>query len=168
MANPKNLRTIVGMGARPVEMRRRIIQASNFLRSRTSSTDWDYKQVLRECYPGNVVYMDPPYRGVNGGRDNRYLPTINHHEFCEELDGLNQRGVDFIVPYNGRTGNNIYRNPLPFDLGLTHLEIEAGRSTPATLVGCAEVTCEFLYPSPGLAPNPDGATESAETQFMLW
>jgi DNA adenine methylase len=46
-------------GARPEEMRRRIIQASALLAGRNRLTAWDYKRVLAACTSNDFVYMDP-------------------------------------------------------------------------------------------------------------
>lgn len=131
-------------------MRRRIFHASHLLRGRTRLTVWDYTKVLDECTEDDLVYMDPPYQGVCGNRDQRYLPKIDHNEFCDELTKLNDRNIMFIVSYDGRTSTKTYGESLPDSLELTHLEIRAGRSTQATLLGRSDVTYESLYLSPAL------------------
>ena len=78
-------------GARPSEMRRRIIKTSKLLCSRTRLTSWDYRKVLDDCAEDDLVYMDPPYQGVCGKSDQRYLPKIDHNEFCEALSVLNEK-----------------------------------------------------------------------------
>jgi DNA adenine methylase len=155
-------------GARPTEMRRRILHASALLRKRTRLTTWDYKKVLNECTDEDLVYMDPPYQGVCGNRDQRYLPKVDHDRFCDELAKLNARNIMFSVSYDGRTGVKTYGEPLPDSLGLTHLEIRAGRSTQATLLGRNDVTYESLYLSPALIASVqrDGCTY--ERQLSLW
>ena len=50
-----------------------------------------------------------------------------------------------------RVQNRIYGKPLPAKLNLTLVEIEAGRSSQATLLGRSEMTVESLYLSPALA-----------------
>lgn len=140
-------------GARPAEMRRRINCASNLLRSRTRLTSWDYKDVLNDCSENDLVYMDPPYRGVCLNRDRRYLPKIDHDEFYGELSRLNDRNLAFAVSYDGRTGAKTYGGPLPDSLKLTRVEVCAGRSTQSTLLGRSDVTYESLYLSPALASS---------------
>lgn len=140
-------------GARPQEMQRRIVETSRLLSGKTRLTSLDYKSVLSECAEGDLVYMDPPYRGVCGNRDQRYLPKIDHDEFCEELSNLNDRNIMFAVSYDGRTGAKTYGDPLPGFLELTRLEIRAGRSTQATLLGRSEMTYESLYLSSALASS---------------
>ncbi|HHN45930.1 MAG TPA: DNA adenine methylase [Planctomycetes bacterium] len=155
-------------GARPSEMQRRLLGASNLLSGRTKLTAWDYKKVLRACTPQDFVYMDPPYQGVCGQRDQRYLPKFVHDEFCEELDKLNEQGIRFAVSYDGRTGSKTFGVPLPSSLGLTRLEIKAGRSTQATLLGRSHVTYESLYLSPALVEVLPHQGRNTEPQLLLW
>jgi DNA adenine methylase len=95
--------------------------------------------------------MDPPYQGVCGNRDSRYLASVQFCEFVEALEHLNSGGIRFIVSYDGRTGNKVHGRVLPENLNLTHLEFHAGRSTQATLLGRDDDTYESLYLSPALA-----------------
>ena len=155
-------------GARPAEMRRRILGASGLLKSVTRLTSWDYKKVLAQCTPDDLVYMDPPYQGVCGPRDQRYLPKFEHEEFCEELDKLNDRGIMFVVSYDGRTGSKTFGQPLPASLGLKHLEIKAGPSTQATLLGRSAVTYESLYLSPALVKVLPQRGRTTTRQLSLW
>ncbi|MEK6238822.1 MAG: DNA adenine methylase [Planctomycetales bacterium] len=136
-------------GARPPTVRRRVLQASALLRGRTRLTSWDYQRVLAEAGASDLVYLDPPYQGV-GGRDTRYLPKVDHDEFCDELAKLNRRGVMFAVSHDGRTGTKTYGQLLPSSLNLKRLELRAGRSAQATLLGRDDVTFESLYLSPAL------------------
>ncbi|MBI2808351.1 MAG: DNA adenine methylase [Planctomycetes bacterium] len=137
-------------GATPETMRQRITGASQLLRHRTKVTSLDYKDVLLGCTRDDLIYMDPPYQGVCGSRDNRYLPKIDHDGFCETLRGLNKKECLYLVSYDGRTGTKTFGKRLPDHLELVHLEIHAGRSTQATLLGRNDDTYESLYLSPGL------------------
>ena len=137
-------------GALPETMRQRVMGASRLLAGKTKLTSLDYKVVLAKCTQDDLVYMDPPYQGVCGNRDNRYAPKVSHSEFCEELAALNKRGIRFIVSYDGRTGDKVFGPPLPDDLKLTKLEVHAGRSSQATLLGRSEDTFESLYLSASL------------------
>lgn len=155
-------------GARPSEMRRRIEFASELLRNRTELTALDYRDVLAKCTKRDLVYMDPPYQGVCGNRDQRYLPTIVHSDFCEALERLNARGIMFAVSYDGRTGDRVYGEAMPESLRLRHLEICAGRSTQATLLGRDAVTFEGFYLSPALASVRDESPRRQSSQLALW
>lgn len=149
-------------GARPVEMRQRIETASALFHGHVTLTSMDYQAVLRNCKKSDFVYMDPPYQGVCGNRDARYLPTISHSEFCASLEGLNNRGILYAVSYDGRTGDKVYGEPMPESLGLRHLELVAGRSTQATLLGRDEVTYEGFYLSPALASLVDSKPKTGQ------
>ena len=155
-------------GARPMEMSWRLARASDLLRGRTEITSSDYATVLEECNDADLVYMDPPYQGVSQRRDQRYLPKIDHDEFCDHLAVLNRNSIMFAVSYDGRTGNRTHGKPLPRSLRLIHLEICAGRSTQATLLGRSEVTYESLYLSPSLAARLGYRPASAVVRCGHW
>lgn len=150
------------LGARPAEMRRRILGASELLARHTRLSSCDYRRVLVDCKDDDLIYMDPPYQGVCRDRDQRYAPKIVHDEFCNELESLNNRNLMYIVSYDGRTGDKQYGEPLPSELGLMHLEIRVGRSTQATLLGRSCVTYESLYLSPSLRKRIPKYTKSLE------
>lgn len=137
-------------GTNPATMRRNIVGASGLLRDRTRITHGDYREVLAEATPCDIVYLDPPYQGVCGNRDPRYLKGLGYDAFVTELARLNERGISYLLSYDGRTGEKKYGTPLPPALALTHIEIDAGRSSQATLLGQSKVTYESLSLSPAL------------------
>ena len=153
-------------GARPDEMRSRITGASALLAGKTKVTALDFRKVLTGCTPNDVIYMDPPYEGVCATRDTRYAPKISRDEFVHALAELNERGCMFLVSYDGRCGDKRYGKPLPASLGFLHLELCAGRSTQATLLGRDHVTYESLYVSPALAAALSG-THNCEPERQL-
>lgn len=155
-------------GAKPATMAQRILGASELLSGCTKVTSLDYKRVLAGCTPNDVIYMAPPYQGVSGERDARYLPTVKHDEFCDELAALNRRGCQYVVSYDGRTGDKIFGEPLPKSLKLRHLEVCAGRSSQATLLGRDLITYESLYISPTLANDiPQPPASRAKRKLTL-
>jgi DNA adenine methylase len=107
--------------------------------------------VLDEATPGDLVYMDPPYQGVCRKRDPRYLEAVDVADFVQALATLNRRGIRYLVSYDGRTGDKVHGDTLPDELALTLIELYAGRSTQATLLGRDDITIESLYISPALA-----------------
>jgi DNA adenine methylase len=139
------------LGTRPETMKQNIAAISALLRGKTIVTALSYQDVLANARPDDVVYMDPPYQGVCGERDSRYFAGISFEPFVAELEMLNKKSVRYLVSYDGRLGNRIYGKPLPAHLNLTLVEIEAGRSSQATLLGRSEFTVESLYLSPALA-----------------
>lgn len=155
-------------GAKPAEMKARIAGAANLLRGRTDVTSLDYKVVVARCGPNDLIYMDPPYQGVCAVRDHRYAPKVVREEFIEELAELNKRGCRYIVSYDGRTGDKQFGKPLPKELRLIHLELHAGRSTQATLLGRDQITYESLYLSPALAAAIPHEHNSKPKQQMVF
>jgi DNA adenine methylase len=110
----------------------------------------DYQQTFELAQPGDVVYMDPPYQGVCMNRDPRYISLLDFDAFTASLRGLNDRQISFILSYDGKTGGKSYGRPMPDDLDLVHIEIDAGRSSQATLLGRDHITYESVYLSPAL------------------
>lgn len=139
------------LGTRPETMRENISAVSNLLRGRTIITSLSYEDVLANVQRNDAVYMDPPYQGVCGERDSRYFAGISFDAFVAALETLNQKSIRYLVSYDGRLGNRIYGRPLPAKLKLMLVEVEAGRSSQATLLGRNETTVESLYLSAALA-----------------
>lgn len=138
------------LGTHPSTMREQLIGASYLLQNRFICEALDYREVLRQAGPRDLVYMDPPYQGVCRQRDSRYVRGISHAEFVDELHRLNRRGIAFIVSYDGSTGGKTYGEELPASLSLLKENLAAGRSSQATLLGRADETVESLYLSPAL------------------
>jgi len=137
-------------GAKPGTIRNMIMGASYLLKGKTKVTSHNYRDILPKAKTDDLIYMDPPYQGVCGDRDTRYLTGVQFCEFVEALEDLNQRKIRYIVSYDGRTGDKVHGRLLPADLSLTHVEIFAGRSSQATLLGRNDSTVESLYISPAL------------------
>jgi len=137
-------------GTRPETMRENIFGVSALLKGKSVISSFDYKDVLSNVNENDIVYMDPPYQGVCDDRDSRYSSRISYEKFVAELSELNKRQIRYAVSYDGRTGNKTFGNRLPDNLSLTLIELEAGRSTQATLLGRDVTTVESLYLSPRL------------------
>jgi DNA adenine methylase len=138
------------LGTRPETMKRNLATISSLLRGKSVVTSQSYADVLAKVRAEDVVYMDPPYQGVCGERDSRYFAGIAVEDFVASLEMLNHKRIRYAVSYDGRLGNRRYGKPLPEKLSLTLVEIEAGRSSQATLLGRIEMTVESLYLSPAL------------------
>lgn len=145
------------LGCNPARMRCHVGRASELLRYHTTVTAVDYVEALVDAAPADVVYMDPPYQGVSTRRDRRYRDIVGFDDFVDVLADLNRRCLSFIVSYDGRCGDRIYGQQLPDKLRLTHLELDAGRSTQATLIGKASVTIESLYLSSAIVERLGGS-----------
>lgn len=138
------------MGALPETMREQILGASFLLKGKTEFSAEDYRTAMARATIDDLIYLDPPYQGVCGERDPRYLKGVLFDEFVEALEVLNARDISYIVSYDGRTGDKVHGRPLPRDLRLRHFELDAGRSSQETLLGRAAVTYESLYLSHAL------------------
>ena len=138
-------------GRTPENMRYDIMNVSNLLKGKVTFYSQDYEQLLDMATERDLVYMDPPYQGTakNGGF--RYLENLNHDDFLISLSKLNRRNVPFILSYDGRTENKTYGEELPKELKLRKIEIDAGRSSIATLHSRNERTFEAVYISDNLA-----------------
>ena len=138
------------MGALPETMRQQILGASFLLQGKTELSTEDYRTAMARATAGDLIYLDPPYQGVCGERDPRYLKGVLFDEFVEALEVMNVRDISYVVSYDGRTGEKVHGRSLPRDLRLRHIELHAGRSSQETLLGREAVTYESLYLSPAL------------------
>ncbi len=154
-------------GTTPETMRRNIIGASQMLHGRIDLRCGDYEAALEDVTPDDLIYMDPPYQGVCGNRDPRYISGLASERFVAQLRMLNARNASFIVSYDGRTGEKRYGQSLPDDLGLTQIEVDAGRSSQATLLGRSSVTYESLYLSPALVLRLGGDISGIESSALM-
>jgi DNA adenine methylase len=154
-------------GMAPSTMRGNLLATSSLLRGKTTVCSIDYAMLCVEATPQDVIYMDPPYQGVCNERDSRYLSALRHESFVEALREMNERELSYIVSYDGRTGDKTYGEPLPEDLHLELIELEAGRSSQATLLGRREVTFESLYLSPHVVRRLKGATAAEAFELLL-
>ncbi|HAS87088.1 MAG TPA: DNA adenine methylase [Candidatus Competibacteraceae bacterium] len=137
-------------GTQPTTMRANIIGVSSLLKDKSIFSSFDYREILNQASIGDLVYMDPPYQGVCGDRDSRYLSKISYDDFVIALEKLNRDRISYIVSYDGRRGDTTFGELLPDSLELTRIELEAGRSSQATLLGRDEITYESLYISKAL------------------
>ncbi|MDR0543084.1 MAG: hypothetical protein LBH19_12855 [Dysgonamonadaceae bacterium] len=91
--------------------------------------------------------------GFYGGFN--YAGNIDFNDFIISLYELNQKNIPYILSFDGRTGDKTFGRPLPDSLRLTKIEINAGRSTQATLLRREEYTYESVYLSPSLVNHID-------------
>jgi DNA adenine methylase len=135
-------------GTQPNKMRENLHSFSALLKNKVSFASLDYKEVLHHVTVSDLVYLDPPYQGVCGDRDSRYYSQIEFDDFVQTLQLLNSQKIPYLLSYDGRRGNHSYGKKLPSELQLSKIELAAGRSTQATLLGKSEMTFESLYLSP--------------------
>ncbi len=137
-------------GTQPQTLKKQIKQVSRLLKGRIAFSATDFQEVITSIQPKDVIYFDPPYQGVSRNRDSRYVTGIEFEQFVSTLNCLNEQNVSFIVSYDGKTGVKAFGKPLPKYLALQHIEIDAGRSAQATLLGRHSRTYESLYVAPAL------------------
>ena len=141
-------------GMHPGKMRIAVEEASELLRGRTETRAGDWLDTLADAGRGDFSYMDPPYFGTSMGRDKRYAEWMSQERLIAGLQSLNSRGIRFALSYDGMCGKKVYGPPLPDELLMTRLYLNAGRSSQATLNGEVTETIESLYLSVGLATPP--------------
>lgn len=137
-------------GARPETMRDNIVRAAKAFAGRTRVRHAHYLDALQDADARDVIYLDPPYQGTSGDRDNRYVKGMSFDEFCDGLSQLVRRHLPLVISYDGRRGDKVYGQRLPASLQLRLFEVKAGRSTQETLLGRDGVTFESLYVSESL------------------
>ena len=139
-------------GMQPAKMRNNLERVAALLKDRVHMTSKDYRAVLNDATTNDVVYMDPPYQGV-AGQNPRYAQGLPFSEFVESLESLNHREIMYLVSYDGYNELRKYGRDLPAHLNLKRYEINAGRSSQATLIGKSATTIEALYISDALWQN---------------
>jgi DNA adenine methylase len=135
------------LGTRPERMNREIMRTHILLKDRTTISNLDYAELVNMATRDDVIYMDPPYEGTSGAKDTRYHQVLDKNRLISELGKLNERSIPYILSFDGSLGGKSYGNVLPSELNLKRLEINAGRSSQATLAGRDEQTIESLYVS---------------------
>ncbi len=159
------------LGRSPDKMKQDIIGVSNLLKGKIEIHSMDYMDIFKRASTDDLVYLDPPYQGtgMNGGFN--YAGNINYDKFVEALIYLNKKKISFVLSYDGKTGEKEYGKPLPEELNLTKIEINAGRSSQATLLNRHEITIESLYLSPYLSKEIESANKkwviNKNTQMSL-
>jgi DNA adenine methylase len=138
-------------GTRPDLMRRELLAAHRLLHGKARAACADFLEVFEEAQPGDFFYLDPPYQGTSEGRDSRYIGGVSRKRMIEGLNVLNERGIPFILSYDGSCGDRTYGDRLPRELA-SRILLDVGRSSQATLNGQDHVTIESLYISHNVIP----------------
>jgi DNA adenine methylase len=151
-------------GTNPKNMAENVYSISYLLKNKVAFSALDYRDVLAQAQPGDLVYMDPPYQGVSNTRDKRYFSGVDFQEFSDALSVLNKKGVDYLVSYDGECGGKAYGEELSSELRCVKIMLNAGLSTQATLLGKKHVTFEALYISESLNEK----NKRTPTQISFW
>ena len=73
----------------------------------------DYRECLADVKEGDFVFLDPPY----GGTKSRYTQTpFSLNEFYQTLDLLNSKGVNWMLTFDGSSGDRNYSYAPPEEL----------------------------------------------------
>lgn len=154
------------LGRNPKMMRDDILRVSQLLKGKTEIYSANYATILDNASTNELVYMDPPYQGtgLNGGFN--YAGNIDFDNFMVSLFELNNRNIPYILSFDGRTGDKTFGNPLPDNLHLTKIEINAGRSSQATLLSRKEFTYEAIYLSPALVAKIDSQKVTCKQTYQ--
>ncbi len=142
-------------GMKPNTMRKNIIGISRLLAQKTITSSVDFRETVKKAGTRDLIYMDPPYQGTSFTRDHRYFNGLNYDKFVDALLEMNKKELSYLISYDGATGKKHHGKALPNILSLKHLDIHAGRSSQATLMGGNDETIESLYLSPALIDRLD-------------
>lgn len=139
-------------GTKPQTLAKNVYAISKLLKGKTEFTATDYREILDMAKPGDLVYMDPPYQGVTEVRDNRYFAGVPFNEFSASIEILEQKGIDYLISYDGKCGEREYGEELPQSLHCQKVMLNAGLSSQSILLGKKFTTFEALYISEALLP----------------
>lgn len=156
------------LGMNPSKMTVAIEGVSHLLHGKIEFRVGDWKDTTKDVSPNDFVYLDPPYLGTSIGRDKRYHRQLTQESIIEGIESYIKRDIRFALSYDGRTGDREYGPPLPDHLDLTHLLLNAGRSSQSTLSGRNENTIESLYLSNGLAKPSDNVIQTKNVDQHFW
>lgn len=140
-------------GTNPDTLEQNVYAISRLLKGKTSFYVLDYHDIFEMAQPGDLFYLDPPYQGVTNVRDNRYFSGVPFDEFAQAINILNDKGIDYLISYDGACGGKEYGKDLPESLGCEKIMLNAGLSSQALLLGRKSTTFEALYISPSLLPQ---------------
>ncbi len=136
------------LGMRPEKVSKESFAISSVLEGKTKLVAGDFMEILQDAGPDDLVYMDPPWQGTSLKKDPRYAYLLDIDELIAGLKDLNERGVPYLLSFDGTCGDKSYGKKLPDYLKLERVDLNAGRSSQATLLGRDDVTIESLYLSP--------------------
>jgi DNA adenine methylase len=133
------------VGTDPELLKTRVFRTSKLLKGKTHFYSEDYKKIIKKAKKDDLIYLDPPYQGVCTNRNSRYFQGVDFDDLVSALEELNRREVSFLVSYDGKTGRKTHGKALPKHLKLSTVNLKAGRSSQATLLGRTSLIYESLY-----------------------
>ena len=112
---------------------------------RIQSTEFmaeDYEATTAQATNQDIIYLDPPYFHTKG----RYFGTIDHDRFLNYLEKLNQKGIKYLLSFDGKRGKEDYTVDIPKELYKRHELLPSGNSTFKKVIDKeAEQVYESLY-----------------------
>ena len=141
-------------GTNPKTMKSELYAAHTILSGKCNVISGDFLTLFETARAGDFFYLDPPYQGISEGRDQRYIAGVSRTRMIEALNVLNEKGVPFILSYDGYCGGREYGEPLPDSIAHRIL-LDVGRSSQATLNGRKHTTTESLYISRAVSREID-------------
>lgn len=141
------------LGTNPKRVKNEINKTAEILKNRIDIRSGDFLEIIKDATSKDVIYMDPPWQGTSSNKNSRYAYLLDLNRLIDGLEHLNQRNIPFILSFDGTCGDKSYGEDLPASLGLKKIDIHAGRSSQATLLGRKDITVESLYLSPTLIRN---------------
>lgn len=85
----------------------------------------EYFETTANAQRGDLVYLDPPYFHTKG----RYYGTIDFERFLLYLESLNQKGIKYMLSFDGIRGEDTFIVDLPKNLYKRHEFIPSGNSS---------------------------------------
>lgn len=102
----------------------------------------DYSETVSDASEGDLVYFDPPY----AGNRQRYSDQVQLDSFFHVLKDLNNRGVKWILSFDGWRGSHNLTHPVPPEIYSRHLYLMSGNSAvKKVLSGPIEAVSESVY-----------------------
>lgn len=111
-------------GIEPERLKKIIFDWSSKIQN-TEFCAQDYRKSTEAATAGDLIYLDPPYFHTKG----RYYGTIDYDEFLSFLEGLNSRGIKYVLSYDGKRGNDDYTVAIPKELYKRHEFLVSGNSS---------------------------------------
>jgi DNA adenine methylase len=85
----------------------------------------DYRELTAIAKKDDFIFFDPPYGGTKG----RYTKDkFDLDAFFDELERLNNKGVKWILTFDGKAGNRNYIYELPINLYCHKILMQTGHS----------------------------------------
>lgn len=103
----------------------------------------DYRDCLSNVSKGDFVFLDPPY----GGTKDRYTHSeFNLIKFFDELERLNSIGANWMLTFDGQSGDRIYDYAPPKELYAHNFFVNTGSSSFSKVIDKKkDVILESVY-----------------------